>query len=86
MKQIKKNFTAVFSEKYRKISELFDAHEKSVSNMIEKKCLMKGWIIFHKKSKQILIQSNSGRIKLAKLNRVKDLVKEKLNTLKSQLS
>ena len=37
MKQIKKNFTAVFSEKYRKISELFDAHEKSVSNMIEKK-------------------------------------------------
>ena len=42
MKQIKKNFTAVFSEKYRKISELFDAHEKSVSNMIEKKCLMKG--------------------------------------------
>ena len=34
----------MFAEQYKKISELYDAHEKSISNMIEKttKCLMKG--------------------------------------------
>ena len=36
MKQIKKNFTDMFMEQYKKISELYDAHEKSISNMIEK--------------------------------------------------
>ena len=44
MKQIKKIFT-MFAEQYKKISELYDAHKKSISNMIEKKtakCLMKG--------------------------------------------
>ena len=27
----------MFAEQYKKISELYDAHEKPVSNMIEKK-------------------------------------------------
>ena len=37
MKQINKIFTDMFEEQYKKISELYDAHEKSISNMIEKK-------------------------------------------------
>ena len=44
MKQIKKTFTDIFAEQYKKISELYDACEKTFSNMIEKKttkCLMK---------------------------------------------
>ena len=45
MKQIKKIFTDLFEEQYKKVSELYDAHEKSISNMNEKKtpakCLMK---------------------------------------------
>ena len=36
MLQIKKIFTDVFAEQYKKILELYDAHEKSISNMIEK--------------------------------------------------
>ena len=36
MKQIKKIFTDMFVEQYKKISELYDAHEKSISNMTEK--------------------------------------------------
>ena len=45
MKQIKKIFADLFEEQYKKVSELYDAHEKSISNMNEKKtpakCLMK---------------------------------------------
>ena len=37
MKQIKNIFSDKFAEQYKKISELHDAHEKSISNMIEKK-------------------------------------------------
>ena len=37
MKQIKKIFTDLFEEQYKKVSELYDAHEKSISNMNEKK-------------------------------------------------
>ena len=36
MKQIKKIFTDLFAEQYKKILELYDAHEKSISNMTEK--------------------------------------------------
>ena len=36
MKQIKKIFTDMFAEQYKKISELYDAHQKSILNMIEK--------------------------------------------------
>ena len=36
MKQIKKTFTDMFAEQYKKISELYDAHEKSISSMTEK--------------------------------------------------
>ena len=35
MKQIKK--IDMFMEQYKKISQLYDAHEKSISSMIEKK-------------------------------------------------
>ena len=62
MKQIKKIFTDLFEEHYKKVAELYDAHEKSISNMKEKnpaKCLMKDWITFHKRSEQIMIQSSS---------------------------
>ena len=37
MLQIKKIFTDMFAKQYKKILELYDAHEKSISNMIEKK-------------------------------------------------
>ena len=37
MKQIKKIFTDMFAEQCKKISELYDAHEKSISNTVEKK-------------------------------------------------
>ena len=36
MNQIKKIFTDMLAERYKKISELYDAHEMSISNMIEK--------------------------------------------------
>ena len=44
MKQIKKISTDLFEEQYKKVAELYDANEKSISNMNEKnpaKCLMK---------------------------------------------
>ena len=40
MKQIKKILADMLAEQYKKISELYDAHEKSVSNMIEKNSKM----------------------------------------------
>ena len=40
VKQIKKIFTDMFVERYKKISELYDANEKSISNMIEKNSKM----------------------------------------------
>ena len=36
MKQIKKIFPDMFAEQCKKISGLYDAHEKSISNMIER--------------------------------------------------
>ena len=40
MRQIKKIFIDMFVERYKKISELYDAHEKSISNMIEQNSKM----------------------------------------------
>ena len=40
MKQIKKIFTDMPAEQHRKISELYDAHEKSISNANEKNSKM----------------------------------------------
>ena len=37
MKQIKKIFTDMFAEQYKRMSELYEAHEKSIPKMIEKK-------------------------------------------------
>ena len=61
MKQIKNIFSDMFAEQYKKISELHDAHEKSISNMIEKNSNMfnERLITFHKISKQIMFQSSS---------------------------
>ena len=40
IKQIKKIFTDMPAEQHRKISELYDAHEKSISNANEKNSKM----------------------------------------------
>ena len=91
MKQIKKNFTDMFAEQYKKISELYDAHEKSVSNMIEKNSKM-----FNERLNNLSqeIKTNYDSIKQLKDNTRdleesltvnQDLVEEKLNTLKSQM-
>ena len=37
-------FTDIFAEQYKKISELYQVHKKSISNMIEKNSKM-----FHKR-------------------------------------
>ena len=91
MKQIKKIFTDMFAEQYKKISELYDAHEKSISNMIEKNSK-----IFNERLNNLSqeIRKNYDSIKQLKDNTGdfeerlivnQDLVEEKLNTLKSQM-
>ena len=78
------------AEQYKKISELYDANEKSISNIIEKNNKM-----FNETLNQISqeIGANSDSIKQLKDNTKdleeslivnQDLVEEKLNTLKSQ--
>ena len=91
MKQIKKTFTDMFAEQYKKISELYDAHEKSISSMTEKNRKM-----FNERLNNLSqeIKSNYDSIKQLKDNTRyleesltvnRDLVEEKLNTLKSQM-
>ena len=60
MKQIKKMFTDIFAEQYKKISELYEVHKKSISNMIEKNSKM-----FHKRLNNLSqeIKTNYGSIK-----------------------
>ena len=81
----------MFAEQYKKISELYDAHEKSVSNMIEKNSKM-----FNERLNNLSqeIKTNYDSIKQLKDNTRdleesltvnQDLVEEKLNTLKSQM-
>ena len=90
MKQIKKIFTDMFAEQYKKILELYDAHKKSISNMIKKQKMFKERLN-HLTQK---IRTNSDSIKQLKdrirdleesLTVNQDLVEEELNTLKSQL-
>ena len=61
MKQIKKILTDMLAEQYKKISELYDAHEKSVSNMIEKNSKMFNERLnnLSQEIKTIMIQSSS---------------------------
>ena len=91
MKQIKKTFTDMFAEQYKKISELYDAHEKSISSMTEKNRKM-----FNERLNNLSqeIKSNYDSVKQLKDNTRyleesltvnRDLVEEKLNTLKSQM-
>ena len=91
MKQIKKTFTDMFAEQYKQISELYDAHEKSISSMTEKNRKM-----FNERLNNLSqeIKSNYDSIKQLKDNTRypeesltvnRDLVEEKLNTLKSQM-
>ena len=82
----------MFAEQYKKISsELYDAHEKPVSNMIEKNSKM-----FNERLNNLSqeIKTNYDSIKQLKDNTRdleesltvnQDLVEEKLNTLKSQM-
>ena len=91
VKQIKKIFTDMFVEWYKKISELYDANKKSISNMIEKNSKMfNKWL--NNLSQEI--KTNYDSIKQLKDNTRdleesltvnQDLVEEKLNTLKSQM-
>ena len=91
MKQIKNFFIDLFAEQHKKMSELFDAHEKSILNMIEKNSKM-----FHERLNNLLqeIKTNYDSIKQLKDNTKdleesltvnQDLVEEKSNTLKSQM-
>ena len=66
----------------KKISDLYDAHEKSISSMTGKKtiiCSMKGWKTFYKKSEQIDFEQI--RDLEESLIVIQDLADEKLNTL-----
>ena len=91
MKQIKKIFADMFAEQYHKISKLYDALEKSISNIIEKNSKM-----FNERLNNLSqeIKTNCDSIKQLKDNTRdleeslivnQDLVEEKLNTLKSQM-
>ena len=69
-------------EQNKKISDLYDAHEKSISSMTGKKtiiCTMKGWKTFYKKSEQIDFEQI--RDLEESLIVIQDLADEKLNTL-----
>ena len=69
-------------EQNKKISDLYDAHEKSISSMTGKKtiiCSMKGWKTFYKKSQQIDFEQI--RDLEESLIVIQDLADEKLNTL-----
>ena len=69
-------------EQNKKISDLYDAHEKSISSMTGKKtiiCSMKGWKTFYKKSEQIDLEQI--RDLEESLIVIQDLADEKLNTL-----
>ena len=92
MKEVKKIFTDMFAEQYEKISELHDAHEKSIPHMIEKKNNK----MLNERTNNLSqeIRTNSDSIKQLKDNTRdieegltvnQDLVEEKLNTLKSLL-
>ena len=88
---MKKIFTDIFAEQYKKISELYDAHEKTISNMTEKNNKMLNERLNNLSQE---IRTNSNSIKQLKDNTRdleesltvnQDLVEEKLNTLKSQM-
>ena len=86
-------FTIMFAEQHKKnIRVIWCTWKVNFKHDEEttKKCSMKNWITFHKKSEQILIQSASWRIPLEtlgeKLTVNQDIVEEKLNTLRGQLS
>ena len=69
-------------EQNKKISDLYDAHEKSISSMTGKKtiiCSMKGWKTFYKKSEQIDFEQI--RDLEESLIVIQDIADEKLNTL-----
>ena len=81
----------MFAEQYKKLSELYDAHEKPISNMVEKNSKM-----FNERLNNLSqeIKTNYDSIKQLKDNTRdleesltvnQDLVEEKLNTLKSQM-
>ena len=80
----------MFAKQCKKISELYDAHEKSISNMIEKNNKMLNERLNNLSQE---IRTNSDSIKQLKDN-IRDLeesltvnqdfVEEKLNTIKSQ--
>ena len=88
---MKKIFTDIFAEQYKKLSELYDAHEKTISNMTEKNNKMLNERLNNLSQE---IRTNSHSIKELKdktrdfeesLTVNQDLVQEKLNTLKSQV-
>ena len=89
MKQIKNAFTDMFVKQYKKISELYDAHEKSISNIEKGNKKLNERL--NNLSQEIRTKSNS--IKQLKDNTRdfeesltvnQDLVEEKLNTSKRQ--
>ena len=91
MKQIKRIFTDMFVKQCKKISQLYDAHEKSISNMIEKNNKMLNGRLNNLSQE---IRTNSDSFKQLKDNTRdleesltvnQDFVEEKLNTIKSQL-
>ena len=89
---MKKTFTDMFAEQYKKISVLYDAHEKSISNMIEKRKPKKKMFNERLNNLSQEIRTNSDSIKRLKDNTRgleesltvnQDLVQDKLNKLKS---
>ena len=89
MKHIKNIFTDLFVKQYKKISELYEAHEKSISN-IEKSNKMLNERLNNPSQE---IRTNSNSIRQLKYNTRdleesltvnQDLVEVKLNTLKRQ--
>ena len=74
MKQIKKIFTDMFVEQYKKYQSNMMPMKSQFQTWLTKtaKCLMKGWITFHKRSEEITIQSSSWRITLETKTRERD--------------
>ena len=85
-------------EQNKKISDLYDAHEKSISSMTGKKtiiCSMKGWKTFYKKSEQIdfeqirdleeslIVISRSSRRKIKYINKLVECVQNEMSESKA---
>ena len=91
MKQIKKIFTDMFAEQYKTMSELYEAHEKSIPKLIEKNSKMFNETLNNLSQE---FKTNYDSIKQLKDNTRdfdesltvnQDIVEEKLDTLKSQM-